>query len=158
MTEKTEQILVYIIKNHPKLPTTSLMKLSYLADLMSIQELGSQISDFEYIRYNYGPFDKKIYEYIECLVSDGTISPESKYTPSGDEYIVYSFNEETEKFGFDKISDKEKNIIEDLTEKLKGYGAKTITEITYKTKPMQALGATLGGNEHLNEKLNLFCK
>ena len=41
------------------IPTkTSLIKMCYLCDLVAFRENGKQITDFKYIRYYYGPFDK----------------------------------------------------------------------------------------------------
>ena len=45
--------------------------------------------------------------------------------------------------------------MDEVLDSVNGYGAKALTEIAYKTKPMQALGATLNGGEHLNEKLDM---
>ena len=46
-------------------------------------------------------------------------------------------------------------IVRDLVDSLGNLSPKSLTELAYKTKPMTRLGATLGGNEHLNEQLVL---
>ena len=64
MSKKTDQLLTYIVKGHPEISITSLMKLSYLVDLVNIGKTDKQVSDFRYTRYIYGPFDHKIYKYL----------------------------------------------------------------------------------------------
>ena len=157
MHKKNEQLLAYIIKNRPGTSVTSLMKLSYLVDLVSIKKGQHQISDFKYRRYYYGPFDNKIYNAIEGLVENNVIEGQPDYSFNGDEYIIYSFTGE-ENTSFDLITDDEEDIILEVLESIKGYGAKTLMEITYKTKPMIEIGATIGGREHLNEILDLESK
>jgi hypothetical protein len=56
---------------------------------------------------------------------------------------------------FSEIEKEEKDLIDEMMSELKGYGAKTLTDIAYKTKPMIKLGATLGGDENLFKKLDL---
>ena len=89
---KTLQVLKYIIKNHPNVSVTSLMKLSYLIDLVAIDKDKNKISDFQYIRYNYGPFDKKIYKYLESLVDDNIIREGANISSTGDEFVTYNIN------------------------------------------------------------------
>ena len=64
--DKTRQLLAYLIEKHPETSITGLMKLAYISDLGSIKKTGNQISNFEYTRYKYGPFDKRIYQ---CVIT-----------------------------------------------------------------------------------------
>ena len=156
MSEKTRQLLLYLLKNNPGSSVTSLMKLAYLADLISTKRQEKQISNFEYRRHHYGPFDKKIYQYIDSLTEDKIIKAESDFSLTGEEFSVFSINPEVEdKVVFDKLGSKEIKILDDLLGSVRGYGAKMLTEIAYQTKPMQKLKATIGGTEHLGERLNL---
>jgi uncharacterized phage-associated protein len=151
---KDLQIIAYLSKKHPKASVTVLMKLCYLIDLINVKREKKQITSFEYRRYNYGPFDDNIYPCLEELATKKIIEAKTDYTQGGNEFIVYCFNEESG-FKFDEISEKEFSIIDELLESVNGYGAKVLTEIAYKTKPMQALGATIDGGENLNAKLDL---
>ena len=137
---------------------TSLMKLTYLIDLVSVTKGEKQISDFTYRRYRYGPFDQKIYEYLDDLIKNKILIDKTEYTPMGEEYIIYEFNEAKEDIKLEKLSKSELDTINEVLENVKGYGVKTLTEITYKTKPMIKLGATLGGDENINVKLDLKAK
>lgn len=152
--DKNHQLLAYLAKEHPSASITVLMKLSYLVDLISVKKLGNQISTFQYIRYSYGPFTQEVYNTVEDLVMEKVLLPKNDYAGGSVEYITYTFGNK-EGFSFDKISTEETKLIDEMMTDLKGYGAKTLTEIAYKTKPMVKLGATLGGNENLFSKLNL---
>jgi len=158
MDKKNKQFLIYIAKKYITFTITSLMKIAYLIDLISVKRDIGQISNFKYKRYKYGPFDSKIYKYITDLVNDKILKEETEYTHTAEEYIKYRFNEDKEEIKFDKLTEKEIKVINEVLENLKGYGAKTLTEIAYKTDPMIALKATLGGEENLNTSLDLKAK
>jgi hypothetical protein len=154
MLEKTQALLAYIIQRHNKASVTVLMKLSYLIDLVNIKKGGKQITHYSYVRYNYGPFDNVIYTDLQALIEANIVQPRPDYVPSGEEYIVYTYNEDSE-INFSSLSDNERSLADEVLENVKGYGARTLTEIAYKTQPMKQLGATLGGTEHIGEILNL---
>lgn len=152
--EKTKQLLAYIIKNYQSVTITGLMKLAYISDLVSIENGREQISDFEYIRYKHGPFDKKIYEYIQELLSNRNIVEEPHYTPRGDEYVVYKFNDNSD-ISFDKLKDKDVIVLDEVLKTLCGYGAKALVDVAYNTKPMKKIGATQNNKKGLNKVLDL---
>ncbi len=153
--KKTKQLLAYLVQNDPNISITSLMKLSYIVDLISIKKSGKQISNFEYKRYKYGPFDNKIYGYLKDLIEENVIKEDVAFAQTGDEFIIYAFNEQ-EDFSFDKLSTEEKQIIDEVIESVKGYGAKALVDLAYKTKPMKKIGAKIGNSKGLNEKLDLY--
>ncbi len=155
MNNKTSELLSYITLKHPRLSVTSLMKLSYLIDLVQIKKTNEQISNFKYSRYKYGPFDNDIYNYAQSLVVNGFIREDSEYSPYGGEYIVYSCDNDDDSITFDNLSPKELETIDEVINSVIGFGAKALVELAYKTKPMKKIGATIGGNEHLNELLDL---
>lgn len=158
LNKKTEQLLVYITKGFKSASITILMKLAYLVDLITVTRGKEQISSFQYRRYKYGPFNSEIYAYLTKLVEENIFEDLAQPCPPSEEYIVYKVNEKSDKISFDKLSADERKIIDEVVDSMSGYGAKTITEVTYKTKPMIALGATLGGTENLNTILNLRAK
>ena len=157
MTEKTKQIIVYLVQSHQQPTVTSLMKLCYLIDLTAIKKIKYQITDFKYLRYNFGPFDKSIYTYLENLTTDDVIKQNLDYAVGGADYITFEESEGSN-FEISELSPEELTLVDDLLESLKGFGAKTLTAIAYKTKPMLALGATLGGSEGMGEILDLSAK
>ena len=156
ISSKNLELLMYILRQRPSSGVTELMKLCYLIDLTSIKEEGKQISDFNYVRYTYGPFDEKIYLCLRRLVGERNVIERSSYTISGNEHITYELNVELS--GSKKISltKKEIFIIDEVLDVMRGHGAKALTDVAYKTKPMQKLGATIGGDENLNIALDLM--
>lgn len=151
---KTKQLLLYLLDRNSAMSVTCLMKLCYLADLINIKENSNQISNFEYKRYYFGPFDQKIYLLIDELIHESKIKAQVKYATSGQEFMEYELQQDVElKENF--LEKEEELVVSKLLDNVKGYGARILTEIAYKTKPMKELGATLGGDENLNKKLNL---
>jgi len=156
--EKTKQLLVYISKGLESASVTMLMKLAYLIDLVAVGRTGEQVSGFRYRRYKYGPFDSRIYGYLTKLVGEGILLEESEFCPPAEEYIKYRVNDSSSKHKFDKLSGQEIKIADEVLKSMVGYGAKALSDITYKTKPMMALGAKQGGSENLNALLDLKAK
>ena len=152
---KTKELLAYIVKQHEKASVTVLMKFSYLIDLISVKQTGSKISEFSYVRYFYGPYDSKINTLLDELVNENIIIPHSEYTYSNNEFIVYSFNVDNDTFAFNGLVAKEVEMADEVLSQLKGYGAKTLTEVAYKTKPMKAIGATLDNSVGIGVALNM---
>lgn len=151
MDKKNKEIIHYIISKAPKSSVTSLIKLAYLTDLVSLKKRDCKVSNFKYIRYLYGPFDNEIYKIIENLLEEGSIESSLQFTLDHD-YPIYTVKEEP---NLKKLSVEDQSIIDDVLQELSGYGARTLTELAYQTEPMKKIGATLGGNEHLNEVLVL---
>jgi len=106
------------------------MKLPYFVDLELTKELGFQISNFEYVRLDYGPFDKKIYAY-RSLFEDKKYNVEFSF--------IKDFTDAIDK-ALSNLPIKDGNKLKILS---------------YETEPMRKLGATLGGKEGWNEKLVL---
>jgi len=154
MNIKTKQFLSYIAKQYNQVTITSLMKLSYFIDLVSMKEKRKQISDFVYERYRFGPFNKEIYGYINDLIKEKTLKEKTSYTPSGDEYIIYEFNTTT-KTKFDQLDTHEKKIADRVINELYGLGPKALAQIAYETRPMKKIGAKLSNTKGLNKRLDL---
>jgi uncharacterized protein YwgA len=151
---KNQLLLAYLCSKHGNASITVLMKLAYLVDLVNIKENKKQIFDFKYVRFYYGPYDSNINTDLENLLQECVISAITEYTNSGNEFIVYHFNDDKTSH-FNELDKSELVLIDKVLEGLKGYGAKTLTDIAYKTAPLVKLGATQGGKEHLGEILDL---
>ena len=155
MSAKTTEMLAYITMNYPRADITSLMKLSYLIDLVHIKKTGNPISSFKYIRYKYGPFDNSIYKHINKLISKNIIKEDAEHNLYCGEHIVYVCDVDHNEIPLKHLSPAEIESIKEVVNSLLGYGAKALVELTYKTKPMQKLGATIGGNENINIPIDL---
>lgn len=151
MDKKNKEIIHYIISKAPRSSVTSLIKLAYLTDLVSLKRRNCKVSNFKYIRYFYGPFDDEIYDILENLLEEDSIDSSLLFTVDHD-YSIYTVKEEPQ---LKELSSEDKSIIDEVLQELSGYGAKTLTEIAYQTEPMKKFNATLGGKEHLNEELIL---
>ena len=157
VSEKTKQLVNYLISKHHLSTVTSLIKLCYLCDLVSVGNNNGQITNFNYIRWHFGPYDGKIEKVLFDLVGSGEMKSDTAYTDYGTEYVKYEVTEDIEP-KIDKLTETDLGHIDAVLESLKGYGPKALTQVAYKTKPMTAIGATLGGTEHMGEVLNLTLK
>jgi len=149
---------VYIARGFGSATVTMVMKLAYLIDLVSVGRTGKQISGFRYKRYKYGPFDSTIYAYLTGLVEEGILQEESEFCAPAEEYIKYRVNDASPKLKSNKLNAAEVKIADEVLKSMVGYGAKALSAIAYKTKPMIALGATPGGSENLKALLDLKAK
>ena len=154
--EKTTELVQYLIAKHHLSTVTSLIKLCYLSDLVSSGAGNGKISDFNYIRWHFGPYDKRIEMVLFSLVEAGAVKSETDYTSDGREYVKYISNGDEP--SATHLTKKDIGHINAVLESLKGYGPKALTQVAYKTKPMLALGATLGGTENMGKPLNLSAK
>jgi transcriptional regulator with XRE-family HTH domain len=109
------------------------MKLPYFIDLESVKTKGFKISNLTYLRYEFGPFDKNIYSYR--ILFEGK-RPQVEFC-----YIT------------DFITDIDKTL-----QNLPIHNGEKLKIMTYETAPMKKLGATIGGKEGWNEKLDLNSK
>ena len=124
----------------------------YLIDLASVASTGKQTTDFKFIRYYYGPYDKNIRIIIDDMTAKKELDADVRYLSNGEPFLVYKMPNGTTSFAYEGANEQ---IVRDLVDSLGNLSPKSLTELAYKTKPMTRLGATLGGNEHLNEPLVL---
>lgn len=106
------------------------MKLPYFIDLNAVKELGFQITNFKYIRYEFGPFDKNIYAYRGLF--------ENRYKKVEFSYINDFLDTINKTLDSLPINDGEKLKI-----------------LSYQTKPMKKLKATVKGKEGWTKILDL---
>ena len=153
LSPKTVALLKFLAGKHGEVTITSLMKLAYLADYVLVQHGHGKISDFEYYRYFYGPFDGAIYSYLEDLTQKGEFNSHTEYSAFG-EYQVYSINEAAE-IAATGLEQEEIELVSALLDQVKGYGPRMLTEAAYKTPPMLKIGAEIGNTEGLGVALDL---
>lgn len=150
MNCNTLDVLEYIVRKHSFGTITILVKICYLFDLIWTRENGAQYTDLSYIRYFYGPYDKKIEDYVGELERKGKIESVHKFSENG-EYVVYKGVGDIES----SLPAEVEKTLAALIDEVQGYGPKTLAMLTYKTAPMVKLGATFGGKENLGKPLNL---
>lgn len=151
MTKK-EQIIHYIVSSRPKSGITEVMKLAYLFEVAYYRVNGKQYASFGFIRYTYGPFDDEIYKIISKLTAEGLILTDEVILPSDNVKAVFLPSEKELEYTFD---DKTKLILNRVLQETEGLKTRELTMLSYQTEPMKELGATMGGDEHLNERLDI---
>ena len=150
--DRTKGIIKYLVFSM-NLPTiTSITKMLYLIDLASVSSTGHKTTNLNFVRYYYGPYDKNIKTILDELTASNEIEADVKYLSNGEPFIAYKSPSNVTDCDYDG---ENAQIVQDLVNSLGNLSPKTLTELAYKTKPMTKLGATLGGNEHLNEVLDL---
>ena len=150
--KRTKELIKYLVSNMSVSTITSLTKMLYLIDLASVSSGKEKTTDFNYVRYYYGPYDKRIEETLNDLIIYGELIVNVRTSSNGEPYMIYKLPEGVTEYEYDDINS---DIVDNLTQNLGHLSAKTLTDIAYKTKPMTSLGATLGGTQHLNDVLNL---
>lgn len=128
---RTFELFAYIGKElNWKWDIMQFMKLPYFIDLNSAKDLGFQITNLKYIRYEFGPFDKNIYTYRNLFEN-------RKYN------VKFSY-----------INDYLDTINKVLTSLPTKDGEK-LKKLSYQTEPMKKLKATMNGKEAWMQKLDL---
>lgn len=132
ITRRTFEMFAYIGKKlNWDWDIMQFMKLPYFVDVAMAEKHKLQLSNLEYIRYEYGPFDKKIYIYRALF--------ENKKFDVQFSYIQ------------DFLSD-----IDATLNALPIKNGEKLKKLSYETKPMKKLQAKLGGKEGWGEKLVLI--
>lgn len=128
---RTFELFAYIgEKLNWKWDIMQFMKLPYFIDLDFVKNHGFQITNFTYIRYEYGPFDKNIYAYRTLF--------ENKHIKTEFSYIK----------DFLSTIDKTLNA-------LPIHNGETLKQLTYRTEPMKKLKAKINGKEGWMKTLDL---
>jgi len=154
MNSKNFQFLSFILQNRGWCTITEIVKLAYLIDLAAKNnsKIQNKISDFEYIRYYYGPYSKEIQNTLENWIEKEVIKITSGLSTHWHEYTVYEFNIEKSNI-IDQLTPDEQDFILETLEDLATYRSTHLTDIAYNTKPMTELWATLWWNEGLHTKI-----
>jgi len=129
----TFELYAYLYQKAKKdLDIMQFMKLPYFVDLNAVKDLGFQITNLEYIRWEYGPFDKKIYTYRSLFEGK---KPVVKFTYIGD---------------FLPNIDK-------TLQALPINNGEKLKELSYETAPMKKFKSRALAKKGLGEKLDLRC-
>ena len=147
---KNSKIILQILKSRWECGVTELIKICYLIDLSNKNDNGKKLSDFSYIRYNYGPFDKEIYKIMEDLTEDWLVDYKLYRTSLWDEIIKYVIRDVNEKID---LKETEIEYIDDKLGELWLFTASDLTKIAYRTKPLTDLKASIWGREWFKEKI-----
>lgn len=136
MDEKMDlvsDLLCQIVKRVPGVGRTQLVKLLYLADAASRSFLGKPITDLEYIWYNHGPFDSRIYNRLSKLSQSGNIQENRVKYSSMDGY-QYAIGREPDHSALDK---HQAAIVEYIIREFGQLRLRALLDYTNKTAPMK---------------------
>lgn len=149
---KTAEVIYRIVENNSTASITVIMKLLYLIDLIHLKKNGKKLTDLNYKRYFYGPFSSEVYTIVDDLIRQDLLNTEARFTRDTD-YFVYKIANAPK--GNTNLTEEEIDFLNKTLKEFEGLSAKFLTEVTYHTKPMKELGATIGGNEEFETELNL---
>lgn len=106
------------------------MKLPYFVDLAAMKNPGFKFTNFNYVRYEYGPFDKNVYAY-RGLFENKQYDLEYSY--------IHDFTD----------------MIDKTLDSLPIKNGEELKKLSYKTAPMKKLKATMKGRESWEKLLDL---
>lgn len=109
-----------------------MIKIPYFIDLEAFQEIGRRITNFRYIRYQYGPFDSKLYSY------------------SG---LFFGNEKGFRKCNFTYLHADEISIIDKVLSNKPVNNGNELKRLSYETYPMKKIWATMRGGEWWREEL-----
>lgn len=134
INRKTVELYNYIFSKLKWVPNImQYMKLPFFIDFEKYKEIWKKISNLEYIRWHYWPFDQKVYDYQKLF----SVNFELWF-----DNLTYVYLTEEERLFIDKILNKLP--INDW-DKLK--------KLSYETEIMQKLWVTLWDNKKMGEFL-----
>lgn len=148
-SEKQKKIIHYLINAKNGCSITELMKLAYLLDIGFKKVTGKTFTNFQFKRYYYGPFTAEIYKIVDKLLDSNHVFLDESLAVDGKSIYKVKTPLTYECFTTDEVE-----LMNQLLQEIVNLNALQLTNLAYKTEPMRALGATLGGNENLNEMLD----
>jgi len=144
-------LIQYILKSRWEATITEIVKLCYFVDLAYFRNEWEwkQITNYEYVRYYYWPFDEKIVDDVKELTVSWFLEFKIIPTYHWQEYIAYSVNNEEEIC----LNPDHKKTVDRVLFELSWYRSSKLTDLAYETKPMKAINAKKGENKNLLDKL-----
>lgn len=127
--EKISQTVFYLInKYNHQLNYTKLLKLLYFADKMAILQTNKSITGDSYVCMKRGPVLSKTYDLIRKRSSDLIAQSfwSSRFDINGTELLCLN-----DRMSFDKLSKKEKQILDEIDEKYHKYTYSEMIELTH---------------------------
>lgn len=136
ISRKTVELYNYILsKSKKSLGIMQFMKIPYFVDLWFIENKREQLTNFSYIRWNYWPFDKKVYDYQK----------------------LFSFENELwiKDIKFIYLSIEDQKLTENILQNIPILNWEKLKKLSYETYPMKNLWVSYWDNKHMWELLIL---
>lgn len=134
-------IIQEFLKKIGNLTRTKIVKLLYLLDIESVAKYGKQVTNFEYRKYYYGPYDENI---INLLDERQYFSVGLGITSSGNQYYNYTVGPKKNDHQMDNNT---KELVDSIVNKYGQHSLDKILEIAYATTQFK--------NTNFGEKIKL---
>lgn len=121
-------IIQEILNNLGSLTRTKIVKLLYLLDIESTERYGKKLTDFEYKKYYYGPYDQKI---VSLLDNPKYFNVTLGVTSSGSQFYNYSVGPRKPTIPIDSMT---KDLVDEIVNKYGRIHLDKILEIAYDTQ------------------------
>jgi uncharacterized phage-associated protein len=136
MNNKLCSLIYYFIKNLPNLNKTEIVKLTYFVDYSFYKYFNKDITGITYKHYKHGPFSKSVYDCIDKMKQENIIK-QKENTSLNKQRRYYSYliveNYDISKY----LVKQELDIIEFVIDEFGKLGYEKLTELSYKTEPME---------------------
>lgn len=134
ISRKTVELYNYIFSQIGKNPDImQYMKIPYFIDLQAIETTGNKFTNFDYIRWNYWPFDKKVYDYQKLF--------------------SYNLDNRIEDLKYIYLSEEDREIIDSVLGSIPVSDWDKLKMLSYESEPMKMLGVELGDDRCMGEEL-----
>jgi hypothetical protein len=133
---KIQNVGLYILSKYGKeAGTIELNKIFYLVDVASYRLLGKTISGVTYIRAEKGPYSRSISQEL-CELDGKQLKRETKHSRGFSPFpkVAWSVTEDSKKEP--DLMPEEKEIINQVLDKIKGLSPQDLEKLSYKTEPM----------------------
>ena len=120
-------IIQEFLKEIGTLTRTKIVKLLYLLDIESVSKHGKQLTNFEYRKYYYGPYDENI---INLLDERQYFSVGLGITSSGNQYYNYTVGPKKNDY---QMNDNTKELVNSVIKKYGQCSLDKILEVAYST-------------------------
>jgi transcriptional regulator with XRE-family HTH domain len=133
---KTIELYNYYLSVFKKVPDImQFMKIPYFIDLEAVNKLWKKLTNFEYIRWEYWPFDKKVYDYQKLF---------SCKNEKWFDDIKYIY-----------LTEEDRELIDEVLTKIMKYSWDRLKKMSYETEPLKRLWVKLWDGKYMGEVLKL---
>lgn len=133
---KIQSVGLYILTEYGKeVGTIELNKLFYLVDVASYRLFGKTISGTRYIRAEMGPYSRAISQDL-CLLEGTQIKREAKPSKGFSPFLKVAWSVMQETKIEPDLMPEEKELINQVLDKVRGFTPRDLEKLSYKTEPM----------------------
>ena len=123
----------FVVKHSGDIPTTKLVKLTYLADLLAFCDLGRQITEVTYISYDHGPWSR---DFHDALDANENLRARHSRNFFGAPAVYYEFC--GDKPNLQVLDNDEIGILKEIDEEWGSRRLKDILEQVYSHEPFKS--------------------